>query len=96
MTTATETIENINSVSNDIEAAITAGNINEAIELENLRHQKISSLSSLDLGEITSEIRSKLTKILGHIQEDIDVIEAAMLELNKTTSRQVRRLHGYK
>lgn len=53
MTTAIETINTIKSVSNDIEAAITAGNINEAISLENLRHEKINSLASMDLEEIT-------------------------------------------
>jgi len=96
MTTAIETIDTIKSVSNDIEAAITAGNIHEAISLENLRHEKINSLASMDLEEITPEIRQELTSILGRIQEDIDVIEAAMLELNKTTGKQVRRLNGYR
>jgi len=96
MTTAIETIDTIKSVSNDIEAAITAGNINEAISLENLRHEKINSLALMDLEEITPEIRQELTSILGRIQEDIDVIEAAMLELNKTTGKQVRRLNGYR
>jgi DNA topoisomerase VI subunit B len=96
MTTATETIATIKSVSNDIEAAITAGRINEAIELENKRHAKINSLASMDLEEITPEVREELTGILSRIQEDIDVLEAAMHELNKTTGKQVRRLNGYR
>ena len=35
MTTILNTINSIKSVSNDIEAAITAGHLNEAIDLEN-------------------------------------------------------------
>jgi len=96
MTTATETIAILKSVSNDIEAAITAGQINEASALENLRHEKINSLAAMDLAEITPEIRHELTTILARIQEDIDVIEAAMLALNKTTGKQIRRLNGYR
>jgi len=96
MTTVLSTINSIKSVSNDIEAAITAGNLNQAIDLENQRHEKINALATMDVGEITPEIKKELSLILGRIQEDIDIIEAAMLELNKSTGKQARQLNGYR
>jgi len=96
MTVANETISSINSVSNDIEAAITAGQLEEAITLENLRHERIRSLAVLDVSEITTDVKKELSLILGRIQGDIDVIEAAMLQLNKTTGKQARQLNGYR
>ena len=50
----------------------------------------------MDVSEITPEIKKELSLILGRIQEDIDVIEAAMLELNKSTGKQARQLNGYR
>ena len=96
MTTILNTINSIKSVSNDIEAAITAGHLNEAIDLENQRHEKINALANMDVSEITPEIKKELNLILGRIQEDIDIIEAAMLELNKSTGKQARQLNGYR
>jgi len=96
MTLATKTISSINSVSNDIEAAITAGQLEEAITLENQRHERIRSLAALDVSEITPEVKKELSLILGRIQGDIDVIEAAMLQLNKSTGKQARQLNGYR
>jgi len=96
MTVANETISSINSVSNDIEAAITAGQLEEALTLETLRHERIRSLAALDVSEITTDVKKELSVILGRIQGDIDVIEAAMLQLNKSTGKQARQLNGYR
>ena len=96
MTTTPGTIATLKTVSTDIETAITAGKISEALALETIRHEKIQTLATIHEDQLTDDIKQELGRILVRIQDDIDVIEAAMRALTKATSKQVRRLNGYR